>query len=336
MIVAQPSILSDEWMLIGRQENTGFGGRVDLLAIAPDGSLILIELKRDRTPREVLAQALDYACWVENLRLEDILRIYGRFCQRNFIPDFQSRFGQPIADDTCNQNHQIIIVASALDDGTERIVNYLSKRDIPINVLFFQVFSHEPQQLISRTWLIDPVQTQVSAAAAPDIAKEPWNGEFYANFGEGKERSWAEAVNFGFISAGGGTWWTGTLKLLGSGDRVWVKAPGYGFVGVGRVLRRAEPMSSFRVQTPEGEKPVLEMLKNGSYHREFIEDTERCEYFVAVRWLQTVPINAAINEPGLFGNQHTVCRPTAQRWRATIDLLKKYFPGFNEDKPENY
>ena len=61
MIVAAPEILSDEWMLIGRQENTGFGGRIDLLAIAPDGSLILIELKRDRTPREVVAQAIGIA-----------------------------------------------------------------------------------------------------------------------------------------------------------------------------------------------------------------------------------------------------------------------------------
>jgi RecB family endonuclease NucS len=48
-------------MLIGRQQDTGFGGRIDLLAIAPDGALVLIEIKRDRTPREVVAQALDYA-----------------------------------------------------------------------------------------------------------------------------------------------------------------------------------------------------------------------------------------------------------------------------------
>ena len=30
----------------------------------------LIEIKRDRTPREVVAQALDYACWVDRLRAE--------------------------------------------------------------------------------------------------------------------------------------------------------------------------------------------------------------------------------------------------------------------------
>jgi RecB family endonuclease NucS len=77
MIVAEPRVLSDEWMLIGRQVDTGFGGIIDLLAIAPDGSLVLIELKRDRTPREVVAQAPDYACWVEKFNNESIATIYG-------------------------------------------------------------------------------------------------------------------------------------------------------------------------------------------------------------------------------------------------------------------
>ena len=61
MIVAAPSILHDAWMLIGRQVDTGFGGKLDLLAITPDGTLVLIELKRDRTPRDVIARAIDYA-----------------------------------------------------------------------------------------------------------------------------------------------------------------------------------------------------------------------------------------------------------------------------------
>src|SRR5271154_5982328 len=79
MIVASPEIVSEEWMIIGRQEDTSFGGRIDLLAIAPDGTLILIELKRERTPREVVAQALDYASWVDELQPDDIAVIYARF-----------------------------------------------------------------------------------------------------------------------------------------------------------------------------------------------------------------------------------------------------------------
>ena len=79
MIVAAPEIVSDEWMIIGQQEDTGFGGRIDLLAIAPDSSLILIEIKRGRSPREVVAQAIDYATWVEGLDAEAVYRIYSRW-----------------------------------------------------------------------------------------------------------------------------------------------------------------------------------------------------------------------------------------------------------------
>lgn len=111
MIVASPKLLSDEWMLIGRQEDTGYGGRIDLLAIAPDGSLVLIELKRDRTPRDVVAQALDYAVWVEKLRAEDVAAIYRRFkkSDANLATDFQARFGIPLDEESINQAHQIII-----------------------------------------------------------------------------------------------------------------------------------------------------------------------------------------------------------------------------------
>ena len=331
MIVAAPRLLSDEWMLIGRQEDTGFGGRIDLLAIAPDGSLVLIELKRDRTPREVVAQALDYAGWVEKLPAEDIAAIYSRFAPgKSLAEDFHSRFGDDLDEDSLNQSHQIIIVAASLDDSTERIVAYLNDRDIPINVLCFQVFTHGTEQLLSRAWLLDPVRTQVSAAAGSDGPSEPWNGEFYSNFGHGENRSWADAVQYGFISAGGGAWYTRTLQLLNPGDRVWVKVPGSGFVGVARVTGRAQPATSFKVATPSGEVPILEIAKGGKYHSQFLNDPERCEYFVPVQWLQTVPLEKAVKGIGLFGSQHSVCKPTTPKWRYTVERLKEKFPDFDK------
>lgn len=147
-------------MLIGRQESTGLGGRIDLLAIASDASLVLIELKRDRTPRDVVAQALDYASWVERLEAEDVATIYKRFnIGSDLSTDLRKHFGLTLDEDALNQSHQIIIVASGLDASTERIVAYLSERDIAINVLCFQVFQLGEQQLISRSRLIDPAET---------------------------------------------------------------------------------------------------------------------------------------------------------------------------------
>lgn len=329
MIVAAPRLLSDEWMLIGRQEDTGFGGRVDLLAIAPDGSLVLIEIKRDRTPREVVAQALDYAVWVEGLQAQDIDGIYGRFRPgRSLEVDFRARFGHDLDEDSLNASHQIIIVASSLDDSTERILGYLNKREVAVNVLCFQIFDHGTEKLLSRTWLLDPVLAQASATT-PDRPSEPWNGEFYSSFGHGEERSWQDAVDYGFICGGGGAWYSRTLQLLAPGDRVWVKVPGAGFVGVGRVTGRAQPASSFTVDIPGGPTPVLDVAKRGSYDRQFLADTERCEYFVPVKWLQTVPVDKAVHEIGFFGNQNTVCKPTVAKWRSTVERLKQRFPAFD-------
>jgi hypothetical protein len=332
MIIAAPHMLSDEWMLIGRQEGTPFGGRIDLLAVAPDGTLVLIELKRDRTPREVVAQALDYASWVEKLRAEDIAAIYARFApSRSLAEDFRKYFGYNLDEESLNKSHQIVVVAASLDDSTERIVAYLSERDVPINVLFFQVFNHGTEQLLSRSWLLDPVRTQVNAAATPDGPNEPWNGEFYSSFGQGESRSWKDAVQYGFICGGGGAWYSKTLQLLNTGDRVWVNVPGgYGYVGVGRVIGHVLPASAFRVTTSQGEVSVLDAAKGGNYHREFVNDSERCEYFVPIQWLQTVPLERAVKEIGFFGNQNTVCKPTTPKWRATIERLKDRFPDYNK------
>ncbi|MBI1752874.1 MAG: DUF91 domain-containing protein [Acidobacteria bacterium] len=332
MIVEDPRILSSEWMLIGRQEVTSFGGRIDLLAVAPDGSLVLIELKRDRTPREIVAQALDYACWVENLTPDKIAQIYQRFSnQGNLKEAFKQRFGTELDEETLNDSHQIIIAAAELDGASERIIGYLNARDIPVNAVFFQVFQHGNEQFLSRAWLIDPGETQVNVASGTKVKgeKEPWNGEYYVSFGDMTSRSWDDAKAYGYISAGGGSWYSQTLKLLSPGDRVWVKIPGTGYVGVARVLESVRPSSEFVVMTPEGERPAIDVLKHADRYRQSMNDPEKDEYFVRVGWLDAVKESKAFNEVGLFGNQNTVCQPTTPKWRHTVDRLKTCFPNWN-------
>lgn len=332
MIARDPRILSPEWMLIGRQEVTSFGGRIDLLAIAPDGSLVLVELKRDRTPREIVAQALDYASWVADLGADRITQIYARFNPgQSLEADFQQRFGTMLDEDNLNHAHQIIIVAAELDPSTERIVQYLNDRDIAINVLFFQVFAHGSEQLLSRAWLIDPGETQANAAVTTSAKgdKEPWNGEFYVSFGDERSRSWDDAMRYGFISGGGGAWYSRTLKLLAPGDRVWVNMPKRGYVGVGQVLEAAQAASAFTVSTEAGEQPAMNVLQHGAQYLATAHDPERSEYFVRVKWLHTVPASQAFNELGLFGNQNTVCQPTTPKWRHTVERLKAVFGNFD-------
>lgn len=325
MITEDPTILSDRWLLIGRQVRTTHGGYIDLLALNQDGQLIVIELKRDLTPREVVAQALDYASWVQDLKADDIASIYNRFSGGGSLGNaFRQKFSLPLDDEQLNGSHQIVIVASALDLSTERIVNYLNKMDIAINVIFFQVFQDGNNQYLSRAWLIDPVETESKATAGPAGERGEWNGEFYVSFGQSADRDWKEAVKYGFISGGGGRWYSQTLSLLEPGNRVWVNIPGQGYVGVGLVTGGAVRASEFQVNVDGSLRPFMEVA-TANYHRQFNDDEEKCEYFVPVEWIFTKPINEAVSEVGFFGNQNTVARPKTHKWNHTIERLKQVF-----------
>ena len=328
MIVEQPEILSSDWMLIARQVKTAFGGIVDLLAVAPDGSLVLIEIKRGLTPRDVVAQALDYASWVKGLESAEISALYAEFSDGDDLATaFQERFNAELEEHEWNQSHQIVIVAAELDASTERIAEYLSDAGIPINVLCFQVFEHGAEKLLSRAWLADPSETPL-AVPGPPGPKLPWNGEYYVSYGNG--RSWNDARRYGFICGGGGRFYSGTLGMLAPGDRIWVNIPRTGYVGVGRVTESRRPMTEFEIDTDEGRRPALDTIADAQRYRSYAADPDTAEYVVRVEWLDTKPESEAVRETGFFGNQNTVCRPMASKWQHTVERLKAAFPGWNE------
>lgn len=322
MIEANPSILAEEWMIIGRQVQTSYGGYIDLLAIAPDASLVVIELKRHRTPREVVAQTLDYGSWVQDLDANQISNIYEKYSNGESLSnDFKSKFGSVLQEEELNRSHQLIVVAAEVDTSTERIIKYLSDRDITINALLFEVFESGSEQFLVRRWFVDPAVIQSTTTAKNE--REPWNGEYFVSFGDDSTRNWQEAVEYGFISAGGGLWYSRTLGMLDINDRIWVRVPGQGYVGVGEVIERMAPIRDMKVNINGVEKSFLDIAKNGTYGKD--QDEEGQEYCVRIKWLKTVSVEDAYDELGFFGNQNTVCRPTAVGWRNTVDKLKIHF-----------
>ena len=71
MLVGDITIVDSSLLLIGRRVPTSYGKFIDLLALDADGNLVVMELKRNRTPREVVAQLLDYGSWVRDLEDDD-------------------------------------------------------------------------------------------------------------------------------------------------------------------------------------------------------------------------------------------------------------------------
>ena len=59
-IESNPTIIGQRLAIIGRQVQTR-SGPLDLLGVDDSGNMVIVELKRDKLPREALAQAIDYA-----------------------------------------------------------------------------------------------------------------------------------------------------------------------------------------------------------------------------------------------------------------------------------
>ncbi len=135
------SIVSPQLMLVGQQVATSYGKFIDILAMDISGNLSIIELKRSRTPREVVAQLIDYASWVQSLSYEDIATIYAdKNYGKKLEEGFDGAFGASLPEQI-NQSHELIIVASELDPSTERIIGYLADNfGVPINAVFSDSF----------------------------------------------------------------------------------------------------------------------------------------------------------------------------------------------------
>jgi hypothetical protein len=319
------SILSPDLMVIGCQVPTAFGKFIDILALDQEGKVVVIELKRDRTPREVVAQILDYASWIEGLSYKDIAAL---FSERNPGKQLEQAFADAFGDnppDELNQDHELIVVASELDPSTERIINYLSDSyGVPVNAVFFRYFRDGDNEYLARTWLIDPHEAEAKASRAPrQKGRESWNGrDFYVSLGESPHRTWEDCVKYGYISGGGGRWYSQTLDLLFPGARAFVNIPKTGYVGVGTITGRSTPVSEFRVNLNGREIPILEAPLSAKSLAEHATDPEKYEYFVPVDWIKTLPKDQAYWEKGLFAVQHTACR---LRSRFTLERLTKHF-----------
>ncbi len=268
------TVVDPDLLLIGRQVPTAFGKFIDLLALDSEGQVVVIELKKDKTPREVVAQLLDYGSWVRGLEDDDIAAIFDAYLTKHHPAHktasldeaFCERFGLDELPEL-NESHKLVLVAGELDDSSERIITYLAEEyGVSINAVFFRVFRDGASEYLSRAWLADPVQVDAKVEAKRE--KLPWNGEYYASFGADKNRDWEEARKYGFISAGGGAWYSRTLGILEPGSRVWVNVSGgVGYVGVGVVKEAVVPIDEFTVDDGSGNQvPITSLPLNAARH----------------------------------------------------------------------
>jgi hypothetical protein len=314
-IANEPSILGLEIVIIGRQVVTDFGGKIDLLAIDRDGNLTILELKRDRTPREIVAQILDYASWASTLTTKELYTIASKYKGEKLDSIFSDGFDSEIPE-KLNTSHNMVIVASELDEPSRRIVEYLSTvHNVSINTLFFNTFDYQGTLMMGADWLMD--QEEVVERSTRRVTA-PWSGYWYVNADDCSSRSWDDCRRCGFLGAGGGTKYSDQLKRLSVGDRVFVYQKKSGYVGYGVVTKSSEPAREFMVDG----KPLSKCVKSSPDLLNHPDEPDLQEYVIGVDWRKTFAVQEAKTFAGIFASPNVVCK---LRDTKTLDFLKEAF-----------
>lgn len=310
-VAADPALLGLDALIIGRQVPTDHGKFIDLLALDATGGLTIIELKKDRTPREIVAQVLDYASWVRTLSTPEIYERAEKYLKKRLVTAFRDKFGETIPDQL-NASHSMLVVASELDPASRRIVEYLSEEHgVSLNTVFFNVFEAEGQEWLTTDYLLDREEVEERSERK---VRPPWSGYFFVNAGLNENRSWEDYKRYGFISAGGGEFYSKRLDQLSIGDKIFAFDKGNGFIGYGIVTATKTRATEFI--TDDGLLVEQPLKAPGLAHH--AGNASTAEYVVGMDWQKTVEPTQAKWFKGAFANQNIVCK---LRDQATVDFL---------------
>ncbi|MVN23103.1 endonuclease NucS domain-containing protein [Mucilaginibacter arboris] len=155
-IKSNPEILGSDIAIIGEQVQTK-SGPLDFLGIDENGNIVIIELKRDKLAREVLAQAIDYASDAASWDVNRLNEICDKFSGQSLIDYFTGKFPiKQIEDLAINQSQRLILVGFAVEEPLSRMLEWLSTNyNLGINAIILNyVITSSGDELLSRTVII--------------------------------------------------------------------------------------------------------------------------------------------------------------------------------------
>ena len=172
------SIIEDGRLLfIGRQVSTNLGKSIDLLALDRSGNTVILELKRDKTPRDTIAQALEYAAYIANLeyeRLEELLRKDSEN-ESLSLSDKHRDYFQLGSDEgvSFNKEQRIVIVGYDVTPEIRQTAVFLRNKGIRVTCIEFEYFQTDSGERLMGCDIVvgrDPItKGPITSGSAPKI-----------------------------------------------------------------------------------------------------------------------------------------------------------------------
>jgi len=146
-------------LIIGRQVTTNLNTFIDLLGVDNQGNTVVIELKRDKTPRDTIAQLIEYSSFVDNLDYEQLNEIFQNYTneESNLDEYHKVYFGtSDLADSiSWNKSSKLVIVAQEITPEIKQTALYLRRKGLDIYCLEFKYFiNDENNRMISSDFVI--------------------------------------------------------------------------------------------------------------------------------------------------------------------------------------
>jgi hypothetical protein len=147
-------------LIIGRQVTTNLNTAIDLLGINSLRETVIIELKRERTPRETLAQILEYASFVDNLDYNDLNELFRKYSDDEEIEleDYCNKYFSTNTEKPLSWNKRsvLLIIGELISPGIKQTSLYLRAKGIDIRCLEFKYFINDRKETIfSSDYIVD-------------------------------------------------------------------------------------------------------------------------------------------------------------------------------------
>jgi len=159
-IVSDPNFLREGLTIIGRQVKVS-GGFIDLLALDPNGRIIIIELKKGKLRRKTITQIIDYASSIDEMSEDELKNKVNDYLESQKL-SMEETFSNLNIDDVFNKDPRdilLFVVGSTKESGLERIIAYLSdKFNLPISTITFDIFIQESGEKIIAREISEPFE----------------------------------------------------------------------------------------------------------------------------------------------------------------------------------
>lgn len=170
-------------LIIGRQVATNLGGFIDLLGVDREGNVVVMELKRDRTPRDTISQSLEYASFAEQLdinQLEKILHLYQNG-ESLRLAEHHREYFELGSDEAVafNKEQRIVVVGQRITPEIRQTASFLRSKGIRVTCVEFSFFKDSTgTPLLSQEIVIGKEsvkQTHVASGSLPIVTEDAFH-----------------------------------------------------------------------------------------------------------------------------------------------------------------